>query len=882
LTFVQLGDFLSAIDVTRSYYLEEAPGNKNNLPEDPVKRREVIGTKLRELMLASATYAFSEDRMTDGTHDSADGRGVDRTALFEGLVSTCARACIALADTDFLFDDLYERYQIWCITPVFLTQLEPFILDGTIRSIPAYVTQQLVAYHEERHDLQKAERVIWHIDPECLDINQAIRLCQRHELYDALIYVYTSALRDYVSPLVELLGLVRKVQQRRRERPNHVVDPNSSHSPASYVEDTALETLVPNAYKIYDYVASVLSGLSYPSKDPIPDDDASKAKSDIYTFLFYGRSSVWPVGGGGKLVLTADEEGGVEPTYPYLRLLIRFDAEAFLHAMDIAFEDSYLNDGTQGVSRQIVINIMLEILRSNDLSSNDVTFLNIFIARNIPKYPQFIHTTPTALHGILVGLATDTDQSTREDRQLAAEFLLSAFTPHDGDRLYAMFEDAGFFRILRSWQRHERKWSALISTYLRDADVSAEEVFSSVDEILGLVSKADRKHALPPDVVSTVVSLLPQFLDMRISLTATLVETHLPDRHAQALMDIGDRAAHKQLAYLRCLIEPDFSQDLDDTFASSGRTPSTKLDTRSRHIYLSLLCRFDKSRVLSVLEGLPEDYLEWDEVIRICDQAQVFDVVLWVLGRLGQIDAVLRKVEAVDKSQAAALTRYMLTSATDLNAPAEIKPILERLSAMVRMASRICTKHSIPPLLDPAVLPEDIWHRLLHSQISLVQVVATSFGDSPSHQAALDTLRSLVQETFSSLMALPSSPALSFPRLFKRLVDSSSGQHPSSKYTEFRLILTGMLESYKSEGDLLTMTNRLVDRDLFDVIEERTILKKRGWRIQTSVCQTCGKNLRSPHSGDPTAAEMGLSNIIIHRSGLSYHSSCLPIEPSSH
>ena len=78
LSFVQ-GDFLSAIQLTRTYYPGEAPRNTNGLTD------EVIEKMKRELMNASANYAFSEDRMLDG-------RGVDRTSLFEGLVSTGARA----------------------------------------------------------------------------------------------------------------------------------------------------------------------------------------------------------------------------------------------------------------------------------------------------------------------------------------------------------------------------------------------------------------------------------------------------------------------------------------------------------------------------------------------------------------------------------------------------------------------------------------------------------------------------------------------------------------------------------------------------------------------------------------------------------------------
>src|SRR6266850_2998286 len=397
LSSVEKGDFLSAIELTRSYYLGTAPGNKNGLPDDPLELRQVVSEKMRELMVASTRYAFSEDRMTDGTHNSSDGRGVDRTSLFESLVTTCARACIALGDLEFLFEDVFQAYDDAGIAPIYLEQFETFVLEHDVRTVDPRIAQRLIGLHAANGRPERAERVIWHIDPACLDIDQVVQLCQTHGLYDALIYVYTRAMRDYVAPVVEMLGLLRKVMQLRR-------------SPV--LDETALEPLVVNAYKVYPYLADVLSGLTYPSEEPLDEDEARQAKRDLYAFLFNGRSDTWPRGDGGKLILTAEEDGGVEPTYPYCRLLLRFDAEAFLHALDLAFEDSYFNDDIDGgASRLVIVKILLEILASassspsasSDLPPAARTFVHIFVARNVPKYPQSIQMARNVLHGILVG-----------------------------------------------------------------------------------------------------------------------------------------------------------------------------------------------------------------------------------------------------------------------------------------------------------------------------------------------------------------------------------------------------------------------------------------------------------------------------------------------
>ncbi|KAH0827902.1 Golgi CORVET complex core vacuolar protein 8-domain-containing protein [Lanmaoa asiatica] len=469
LSLVEHGDFLNAIELTRSYYTGEAPGNRNGLPD---------------------AASRAENRMTDSTHSSPDGRGVDRTSLFEGLVTSCARSCMTLDNYDFLFEDLFQYFEDAGITRIYLEQLETFVLAGTIDFVPPRITQRLVALHDDSGQPALAERVIWHIDPSCLDINQVIRLCQTHQLWDALIYVYTRALQDYVSPIVELISLIRQ---------HHSLPGGPSVPNGAGVQRTASSLL--HAYKIFPYLINVLSGQTYPSGEPLPPDEAERAKYDVYNFIFNGTSAVWP-SKGGHLVLTGN---GAEPTYPYARLLLRFDAELLLHSLDIVFEDSFLTD-SPGINRLSIVKILLDIASCQDLPLSVTIFINIFIARNIPKYPQYIHVEdidPRVLYDLLVSLATSLDPETREDRQLAAEYLLSAYTPHDSSEIEKIFENAGFYRILQNRRRHERQWTQLFSSYLLDPSLRSASLLPYVEEVLDL-SRSENHSVLPEDIQSAL------------------------------------------------------------------------------------------------------------------------------------------------------------------------------------------------------------------------------------------------------------------------------------------------------------------------------------------------------------------------------------------
>ncbi|OJT15290.1 Vacuolar protein sorting-associated protein 8 -like protein [Trametes pubescens] len=880
LSFVAEGDFLSAIDLTRSYYVGEAPGNRNGLPDDPEKLKVVVGQKLRELIVASARYAFSEDRMMDGTHVTPDGRGVDRTDLFEGLVSTCARASMALDEFEFFFEDLFGYYDNTGIATIFLRQLEPFMLSGEIRHVPPWITQRLVALHDAENRPDLVERLIWHIDPDCLDVNQAIMLCQRHNLYDALIYVYTRAIRDYVSPVVELLGLIRRVQQWRRQRAE--ASPTSS----SFMDEQSIEPVVLNAYKIYPFMADTLTGLTYPSEEPLPEDEALEAKNAVYKFLFYGRSSVWPEGEGGKLVLTSDEENGVEPTYPYARLLLRFDPEAFLHTLDLAFEDAYLNDDTRGVSRFVIVKILLDILASPELAQEERTFIHIFVARNVPKYPQFIQIQPTVLHNILIGLAEDPDTSTREDRQLAAEFLLSAYTPHESHRILQLFKHAGFYRILRSLYTQEKQWPELLGTYLEDPDLPPHDVFTSLHDVLKAARRAN-KGKVPAAVSEKLLESLPDLLVSDISNTAALVDEYLPDDHEAALHALGPNAEHERFLYLRYLLHPDRRKAAEDDIALPRKSvASPNVPPWLRQAYVSLHCRFEPSDIIPALRELPHGYLDGQEAARTCEENEVFDAVVWLVNHEGDPQNALSKAESFDKRLS---TRIADALASPDESAAAISDSLGKLQAVAEAATATCVERSQPPSAEVPV--EDLWFQLLSSQIDCVQRVASCCSlealgpsegapsDDPRVQRehnAISALRSLVHKTFTALMSVSSTRAVSFPRLFKRLVGSASAStaHVSkgTLYTEFRTILTGMLESFRSEGDMLVITKHLVDRDVFDTVAELVAERGKGWAPARGACSGCGVSfVGSKKAGEGEAAEPENEKIVVSRTGAIYH-----------
>ncbi|GAA5837898.1 hypothetical protein JCM11251_004692 [Rhodosporidiobolus azoricus] len=878
LALMQPSTILEAIELTTAYAQGQVDASTISLPDDPVERRDILEPKLREILTASLDFVFSEDRLRDGSH--ADGQSVQR--LFDGLVGACVRACLVLDDVDWLFDELYERYEQNGIESIFLDRIEPFVLVGAVHALPPSVSQRLIAIHAERGQLDAAQRIVWSVDPQNLDLNQVLRLCQRKKLYDALAYVYNRAMHDYIAPLVEMLGLVRRIQRNRRSRPRWVGGDEDEDGEPAYSNGHAhslnedVEAEAPDAYKVFGYLSQTLIGLSYPKREELPYDEATKARTALYSFLLSGQTRTWPEK-GGQSVLTSDEEGGEEATYPYLRLLLRFDAEATLDTLDLAFEDPYLNDdedeedhsisSRKPFTRQRIVDLLLEILSPSSSDADDRfaaadrTFLHIFVARNVPKYPQYLRLAPQTLREILVNLASDPDQSTVDDRQLAVEYLLSSYSPSEAGNLIPLFEQARFFRILRSIYRGERRWADLASTYLRDPDVGPD-IFAFLRETLKLATRSSEKQR--EELALTILDAVPSLIqadEAGLQQTADLIDAYLPTHHAEVVERLS-ASSWRQFAYLRCLLEPSYA-DLPPTPAhASERIPSRDVDPALRVQYLALICLHEPKQVVRYLETEPARLVKDDEVLRICEQAEAFDAVVWAIDQRGEPEKALDRADEALESRMDLILQQLLDEEEEQEHEVEgarRSPdfLLEQVAAVSAAATAVCIQRSSGRRRSKDLAPEDLWFRLLASLVSTVRSIRAIAPAPPrpsdrssSHRRistasivihddeprqlsphASDILSSLIPTALSSLVSSTTSREVSFPRLVRRLIDVNSRSPAASRsYFEFKAIVSAMLDTYAFEGDLLALSTKIMDQDLFEHVEEYKKQRDRGWR----------------------------------------------------
>lgn len=112
------------------------------------------------------------------------------------------------------------------------------------------------------------------------------------------------------------------------------------------------------------------------------------------------------------------------------------------------------------------MSILLEIMNSSDFAPEDTIYLDMFIARNLPKFPQYLLLSGSSLHKVLTGLCDYPGHEIADDAQLSVEYLLSVYHPPELASLIPLFQKAGFYRVLKSIHRADGQYAKLVQAYL--------------------------------------------------------------------------------------------------------------------------------------------------------------------------------------------------------------------------------------------------------------------------------------------------------------------------------------------------------------------------------------------------------------------------------
>ena len=848
LALMEAGDFIGAIRLATSYYTGDSEKLTVGLPEEDVLRKPIVQEKLLEMISASLKYAFGRNA------EAINGR-LDNRQL-EELAEVSVTACIYMADEEFLWEEVFTWYEENDSAGIFLDFLEPRIVDGTIRSLPPTAVKALINHFITTHSAGRLEEIICLLDTTTMDIEQVTKLCKQHNLYDAYIYVWNRCLADYVGPLEELLQFV----------------PSQSEPLVNgdYAVEVKRHT---NAMKMFPYLSFVLTGRIYPTGDDMDESEASRAKTALYQYLF-----------SGQLSGTSNDSGETD-SFSHLRTMLKFDASSFMSMLNEAFEDSFLNEpeteevSTSGVSisRQYLISILLQVMDASSFAPSDTIYLDMFVARNLPKYPQYILLSGTTLHQVLVRLCQYPDEDMADDCELSAEYLLSFYHPPDIQSMVPLFREARFFRILKSTHRSEKQYPQWILTYLDDPN-DKEGIFTSLQDCLRPGSGLGKKQKR--DVVDVVKQHAGAIAAIDVKRAAQTMQDLAPETHS-TFLQVLEQDHHGQYQYLLVLVEPQ-GQTRENRSAPS-------VENWMIERYVQLLCKYNPTHVADFVDGLRAGDIHLEALLPAIEESGAIDAAVILLARQGELRAALDRLIAHLSTLESGLVGILqsVQDTPDTASTTEaIDDLLESLNKYAGVGTWLCQGQSknakqsrasanghrgVSPLERPLAFDETLWLDLIEAVVRIASNVFAFMREhrssgpetaQPSVPLGGDTgrltisFRTLVQQVFTSLLAStvkgggPSSSErtdLSFLRILRAFLTRAASWSPS--LLELRAVLASIFSAYSYEKSLLSLANGMLDRDLFVHVDEVTRLRQHGWRPRGQVCEMCRQRIWGPSVG---------------------------------
>lgn len=205
----------------------------------------------------------------------------------------------------------------------YFTIVTDHVCHGDLTSLNPSVSQAIVKYHVREGTLKRLELFLLSLEIDCLDLNQVLKICRNHALYDAWIHFVTKAMEDYTAPLTELLPLLTP--------DNHCLG------------NTMLV-----------YISSCLAGLAYPRGKILPSQ-IGRVKHDILRCLTVAHSNC-----------AKDDE----LPYPYLRALLKYNTRECLNAVELAFSEAEFAGELGKMQRQRIIQILLQVVKPPEFEVN--------------------------------------------------------------------------------------------------------------------------------------------------------------------------------------------------------------------------------------------------------------------------------------------------------------------------------------------------------------------------------------------------------------------------------------------------------------------------------------------------------------------------------
>ncbi|CAD6195210.1 unnamed protein product [Caenorhabditis auriculariae] len=484
--FEQLEKFMERGDeVSATLYLLDVINGR-------IRASDVFKNEAPKLLVGAAR------RLLDVTMDGCkEGKVAQLVAHYKKYIRILLQVCISGKLFGLLYDEVWTRLSQDVLSRgVLLESLDEWVLDGGPRRASADGPS-------EGHFSQLQAAVV-RFPIHTIDLHSVMSTCRQNGLYDGIIYIMNNALDDFITPLEEMLDAVR-------EFAGHEV-----------MSDAEIDT----GNRLLLYLHCCLAGRAYPF-GALNEKQAKRVPKEVYCCI----SS-----------LKGKDGSSSEEKYPYLRLLLQFDPQQFVHVIyTCADANIFQTDGRlQRLTDTIgLLSVMMRReppllhflllvvqLTENGLIVPPVEYVQDAVI-SLLRLPTWLH---SATESVIVTALRVVPDLNRSDVLRSAQSplrllkLLNGIFHHKKPKGACPANQRHYPPSAASFFLNERRFVELINCYLLDS--KNKEVFNAIDRII----RTGDLNAIESAKFSAFVrSSLPSLLKVDSSLCASLIIEHYAD-----------------------------------------------------------------------------------------------------------------------------------------------------------------------------------------------------------------------------------------------------------------------------------------------------------------------------------------------------------------
>lgn len=779
------GQYIGALKVATDQYRGDCNLELIGLPQDNDARHKLLENRIKEIFNASVNDLFG---------DKLDSLSKDQRidVLIQFLRVSLDTSVVILSDPS-VYETLFDSYSANDAIDIFFPVLEDYLLASQIKTIPASVLKSLVEYYINSSNGAKLEQILCEMDITRLDIDLTMKLCIKHQLTDTLIYISNSLLCDYITPIFE------SIKSHRYE-------------------------------SIYVYITYILTGRQYPTDRPIkPLTTRTSAKLNIYYVLFNGSSISYPKGTGKVHVTDRVED---EPAFPYLYTLLKNNSPLMFASLNEVFEDEILNDDEitslvgkpyeMKVNRQYIIDVLLNLFKQNEHDFNDIdrVYLAIFVARNYPKYRQFIRLSDTVLNYLAEQLCSFPTKELKDECEMALRSLLSVYKPANYDTLAVMLKECGFYEALLDIFRSENKYYQILDLWVKSQQKSDSsknsssfiyQQFGSVPQMVSqCLSKSVDNGMNLLQVEKLIGGNFVTFIKDYPEEMAGVFSDKCPSLN-QYVMKIDD-SSNIKYRYLQSLFTMQFRGDL-----------SYKLDDEMILEYVTLIKRYDPSNLKDFILKLG---VIPDGVMSFLKENKEVEILIGISIKAGNyneaFDAALTNLTSIGKE---------IVSSGNCNSDQE-----KRMWSLVDLCLAVVPKVGTIEHGKDLSESEALLLRLIECSVKLFDEANATTED---HPAVLKICKRVMQTVFTRAISQNEDSSDSFLRVFYEFLDRSSLK--VTNLGDVRMVINEIYLSYSHDRVILSLILRLLNDDSYRDLVDLDTLEEKGWTLKHMDCEVCGK-----------------------------------------